>query len=211
MIKPGYIIYSVFIFSFSITGITQPYDPGKVNKKALPFYNQAIEKAQDGQYNEAIGLLEKCISLDKRYLEAYLSLAGVYGQVKNYDKSIEYYETAFSIDINYSMDYKIPYSINLAGLGRFQKALDAINELLTKNLNKSSSTYKAAEYRKRSYEFAVNYEKKHPAGNYIFNPKNISDGVNTSESEYFPSLTIDGNELVFTRRLRGFNEDFFCK
>ncbi|MBI1782680.1 MAG: OmpA family protein, partial [Sphingobacteriales bacterium] len=33
--------------------------------------------------------------------------------------------------------------------------------------------------------------------------------INTAELEYFPSLTIDANELVFTRRLKGLNEDFF--
>ena len=193
----------------AFTGFTQPYDPEKVNKKAIPIYNQALEKAQDGNYTEAIILLEKSISLDKKYLEAYLSLAGVYGQGKNYTKSIEYYESAFSIDINYSIDYKLPYSINLAGLGQFQKALDAINELLAKKMLETSSTFKAAVFRKRCYEFAVEYEKKHPADTYVFAPINLGDGVNTAESEYFPSLAIDGKELVFTRRLKGFNEDFF--
>ena len=203
------LFFVICILFFANVGFTQSYDPGKVNKKAISVYNQAMEKAQDGNFKESISLLEKCISLDKKYLEAYLSLAGVYGQLKNYQKSIEYYETAFSIDLNYSIDYKLPYSINLAGLGEFQKAMDAINELLATNLSKTSATHKAAEFRKRSFEFALEYEKKHPAGNYVFAPLNIGDGVNTEESEYFPSLTIDGNELIFTRRLGGINEDFF--
>ena len=199
----------ICILSFSQVVIAQSYDPEKVSKKAISYYNQAIEKAQEGKYTDAIAMLEKCISIDKKYLDAYLSLGGVFGHLKNYTKSIEYYEMAFSMDINYSLDYKLPYSINLAGLGEFQKALNAINELLAKNLPESSSTYKAAIFRKRSYEFAIDYEKKHPAGTYVFAPKNIGAGINTAESEYFPSLTIDGKELVFTRRLRGFNEDFF--
>ena len=199
----------ICILSFSQVVIAQSYDPEKVSKKAISYYNQAIEKAQEGKYTDAIAMLEKCISIDKKYLDAYLSLGGVFGHLKNYTKSIEYYETAFSMDINYSLDYKLPYSINLAGLGEFQKALDAINELLAKNLPESSSTYKAAIFRKRSYDFAIDYEKKHPAGTYVFAPKNIGAGINTAESEYFPSLTIDGKELIFTRRLRGFNEDFF--
>jgi outer membrane protein OmpA-like peptidoglycan-associated protein len=33
--------------------------------------------------------------------------------------------------------------------------------------------------------------------------------VNSGDSEYFPSVTIDGGKLVFTRRVRDFNEDFF--
>ena len=37
----------------------------------------------------------------------------------------------------------------------------------------------------------------------------MGGSINSGESEYFPSLTIDGNELVFTRKLGGNNEDFY--
>ena len=202
-----YLIYTACCL-FTFTSFAQRYDPEKINKKAIPFYNQAIENANDGKYPEAINLLEKCISLDAKYVDAYLSIAGVYGQIKDYTKSIEFYEKAFSLDSNYTAEYRLPWSINLAGLGEFEKALTAINSLLART-NLNPNTIKAANFRKKSFEFAVEYEKKHPAGTYVFAPQNIGDGVNTSESEYFPSITIDGGELVFTRRLRGFNEDFF--
>src|SRR5690606_13008566 len=44
---------------------------------------------------------------------------------------------------------------------------------------------------------------------------NLGPEVNTELAEYFPSLTVDGATLLFTRRLtgpdypQGFNEDFF--
>ncbi|HMU45763.1 MAG TPA: OmpA family protein [Chitinophagaceae bacterium] len=187
----------------------QRYDPSKVNKKAVQLYSQAIERAQDGNLASAAGLLLQCIEIDKKYVDAYLSLAGVFGQLKNHNNSIKYYEQAFAIDSDYTVEYKLPYSINLAGNGMFEKALDAINWLLAKNPPKESATYKAALFRKRCYEFAVNYAEKNTNKNYVFNPVNLGSTINTSESEYFPSLTIDGNELVFTRRVRNFNEDFF--
>ena len=200
----------IFIFSLSFfTSFSQGYDPAKVNKKAVILYNQAMERAQDGQLALAVGLLKQCIEIDSKYLDAYLSLAGVYGQMKNYRSSAEYYEKAFAQDAEYTMEYKLPYSINLAGMGEFDKALLSINELLEKNPPKNSNSFKAAQYRKKSYEFAVNYAKKNPAGSYVFAPANVGPGINTAESEYFPSLTIDGKELVFTRRLGGRNEDFF--
>jgi outer membrane protein OmpA-like peptidoglycan-associated protein len=37
----------------------------------------------------------------------------------------------------------------------------------------------------------------------------LGDSINTKFPEYFPSLTIDGNQLVFTRQMNFFNEDFF--
>jgi outer membrane protein OmpA-like peptidoglycan-associated protein len=44
---------------------------------------------------------------------------------------------------------------------------------------------------------------------YVFAPKNVGDAINSSESEYFPSMPIDGKLLVYTRRVNNFNEDFF--
>ena len=188
---------------------SQSYNPDKINKKAVTLYNQAMERAQDGNLISATGLLLKCIEIDNKYTDAYLSLAGVYGQLKNYKTSTEYYEKAFVQDTNYTIEYKLPYSINLAGLGEFEKALTAINELLDKKPPKNSTSLKAAQYRQRCYEFAVEYAKKNANKNYVFAPQNMGSSINSTESEYFPSLTIDSKELVFTRRLKGANEDFF--
>jgi outer membrane protein OmpA-like peptidoglycan-associated protein/tetratricopeptide (TPR) repeat protein len=185
------------------------YDPSKINKKAVELYKQAMERTQDGNLVSAAGLLLQSIDIDKNYVEAYLSLGGIYGQLKSYKSSCEYYEKAFVLDSNYTIEYKLPYSINLAGMGEFEKALAAINDLFAKKPPKNSTTYKAAEYRKHSYEFAVNYAKKNANKAYVFAPQNIGGNINTSESEYFPSLTIDGKEMVFTRRIKNFNEDFY--
>ncbi len=197
------------IFLTCIAGFAQPYDPSKVNKKAIPLYEQALERAGDGHLPQAAGLLLKCIELDARYVDAYLSLAGVYGQMKNYRASTDYYEKAFAIDTAYTMDYKLPYSINLAGNGLFDKALIAIDELLDKKPPRNANSLKAAQYRKRSYEFAVEYSRKHANDNYVFAPQNAGPEINTAQSEYFPSLTIDSKELIFTRVVNDRNEDFY--
>ena len=167
-----------------------------------------MEEAQAGNFSAAIKSFQEAIQTDSNYIDAYLSVAGVYGQIKNYESSIQYYEKAFSLDSNYQTYTRISYSINLAGLGKFDKALNAVNWLLAKN-DIGETTRKAAGYRKKSYQFAVDYAKAHTNNSYIFEPKNLGGGINTEESEYFPSLTIDGKEMIFTRRIGGRNEDFF--
>ena len=205
-------IRNIFIF-FCLLTIAHcsfaQYDPSKINKKAFQLYNQAIQRAEDGNFTSAVGLLLQAIETDKNYVDAYLSLAKAYNEIKNYKNSVDYYEKAFALDTNYTIDYKLLYSDNLAGLGEFEKALNAVNELLTKKPPKNSTSFQKALDRKKRYEFAVDYEKNHPNKMYVFAPKNMGSAINTSESEYFPSLTIDGNELVFTRKLNGRNEDFF--
>src|SRR5690606_31201335 len=154
-------------------------------------------------------LLLQSVEQDKNYVDAYLSLGGLYSQLKNYPKGIEYYEKAIAIDSVYTIDYKLPYSISLAHTGEFEKALAAINDLLEKAPPRNENSMKAVQYRKRCYEFAVDYSKKNVHRDYVFSPINLGDSINSKESEYFPSLIIDGDELVFTRRLNNFNEDFF--
>jgi outer membrane protein OmpA-like peptidoglycan-associated protein/tetratricopeptide (TPR) repeat protein len=202
-------IISLFIPCLLLIKTFAQYDPSKINKKAIAVYNEAMENIRDGKFSQAEKLLLQSIKTDKKYVDAYLSLGGVYGQQKNYSSSVAYYEKAFVLDSNYTLDYKLPYSINLAGMGEFQKALDAVNEILTKKAPKNENALKALQYRKRCYEFAVTYAKEHPSNNYVFTPKNLGDSVNTEASEYWPSLTVDGKELVFTRRIGHTNEDFY--
>ena len=148
MKKPFLLTLSLFAYLLSFS---QEYDASKVNPKAVTLYNQAMERPQDGRYPHAIGLLQQCIAIDSNYLDAYLSLAGVYGQMKNYPESVRWYEKAFVKDPGYTIEIKLSYSINLAGMGEFDKALAAINELLDKNTPKNSNSFKAAQFRKRCY------------------------------------------------------------
>jgi outer membrane protein OmpA-like peptidoglycan-associated protein len=94
----------------------------------------------------------------------------------------------------------------LAGIGKFQQALDAVNAFLT-NPKLNEQSIKAGNYRKSCWEFAVEYEKKHPVKNYVFAPQNLGDSINSAASEYYPSITIDGSKMVFTRRNK--DEDFY--
>lgn len=200
---------SCFFFLLSILTLqAQTYQPEKVNKKAVQQYELAMEKAEEGDLKASLLFLEKALAIDKKYADAYLSTAGIYGQLKNYDLAILNYEKARSLDLHYFAEYNLSYSINLAGKGNFGAALDALNLFLTiPTLNETS--VKAAGYRKRCYTFALDYAKKHPVSAYQFNPKNMGPEINTTDPEYFPSLTIDGKELIFTRRLNHYNEDFF--
>ncbi|MEO6315912.1 MAG: OmpA family protein [Chitinophagaceae bacterium] len=186
----------------------QQYNPEKINKKAAALHSQGLQEATDGNLREGIRLLQQAVKIDKGFLDAYLSIAGMYGELKNYDSAIINYEAARSIDSIYFRDYNLPYSINLAGKGWFEKALAAVNVFTTiPNLNESS--VKAAGYRQRCYQFGIDFKKSHTDTSYKFEPTNLGDSINTAVSEYFPALTIDSRQLIFTRRVRSVNEDFF--
>jgi outer membrane protein OmpA-like peptidoglycan-associated protein/tetratricopeptide (TPR) repeat protein len=184
------------------------YNPDKVNKKAAQLYSKALEQAQNDDFKNAIETLKQSVNIYPGFEDAWLSMAGMYGELKNYGGAIESYEKARAIDSNYFKDYNLPYSINLAGKGDFAAALQAVSIFLTvTNLNETSR--KAGEYRQRCYRFALDYAASHPETGYKFDPVNMGDSINSPVSEYYPTLTIDGSTLIYTRRVNNFNEDFY--
>jgi len=192
--------FLVLILLFFVGYITkaQTYNPENISGKAVKLYAKAVAQIADGNLKESIETLNKTIAADDNYLDAYLSLAGVYGEMKNYNNAIAIYEKAFAKDSSYTNIYKLPYSINLAGAGKFVEALQQINIFLSIP-NITVKSINAANYRKRNYEFGVDYQKKHPNNNYSFEPVNLGDSVNTERSEYYPTVSISDSLLVFTR------------
>lgn len=185
------------------------YDPQKINKNAIALFEQAQQRAEKGNLISTAGLLQQAIEADKNYVDAYLALAAVYAKLKNHNSSISNYEKAFSIDSTYTLDYKALYAVQLAGQGDFDRALNAVNDLLTRKPPRNTTALDKIQKQKRNYEFALTYAKNNPTKNYVFAPQNLGNTVNSGESEYFPAVSIDGSKLIFTRRIENTNEDFY--
>ena len=66
----------------------QGYDPAKVGKKAAAAYRKALEIASDGQFREAIRWVDQAIAADARFVDAYLSKAGLHGELKESEPGI---------------------------------------------------------------------------------------------------------------------------
>ena len=207
-----FILTAYILLLISYISNAQWYDPLKVKTKATDIYLQSISKAQNGDLSSAIKMINDALKIEPRFVDAYLSVAGMYAELKDYNGSVNQFEKAFSLDSVYTKSNLLPYSISLAGAGKFDKALNAVNIFLSiPKLNDRS--IKAGEFRKKTYEFAFDFEKNHPAKNYVFNPRNVGENINTKDLEYYPSLTIDGKKMVFTRRVNSSickgKEEFF--
>lgn len=201
-------LFFLFALLFYSSVFSQSYNPDLINPKALGLYDKAIALLGDEQIKDAIPILQDCILIDTNFVDAYLSLAAAYGQLKNYKESVLLYQRAQTKDTSYFQVYKLPYSINLAGLGKFEDALQQVTGFLA--IPKiSDRSVKSGNYRKHSYGFAIDYQKKHPQQNlYRFDPMNLGDSVNSIYSEYYPSVTVSDSILVFTRRGEHLREDF---
>ncbi len=200
--------FTLLLLSVSALLNAQQYNSDNVSQRVMNLYEKAIALLRDEQFKEAVPILLTAVKEDSNFVDGYLSLAGTFGELKQYKRSIRFYETARQKDTNYFKVYLLPYSINLAGNGQFSDALNAVNEFLQiPKLNERS--IKSASFRKKSYEFAINYAVNHSSSTYAFTPINLGDSVNTSFSEYYPSVTVTDSLLVFTRRGNQIREDFY--
>ena len=208
--RPHTLLCLILLLLHSVIGRAQEYRPDKVSKKAVQLYEKAYEKASSGSNREAIDLLQQATDADENYADAWIALAKLQIENKNYSYSIICFRRALSIDASYFKPYLLSYAIALAGTGDFVKALETTNRYID-NYKPSGAALEAALQKKKNFEFAVQQEKTSttPNDRTVFAPKNLGPTVNSKMAEYLPSQTIDGKQLFFTRRVDTYNEDFF--
>src|ERR1043165_95960 len=88
----------------------QWYDPEKVPAKAQMMYSGAIQALQDGEWNHGRTLLNNALKIEPKFVEAWLSLGGMYGQLKQYDSAIYSYRRGYELDSVFSNDLLLPWS-----------------------------------------------------------------------------------------------------
>ena len=174
------------------------------SKKAIDLYTEADNFRVRGEYNQAINLLNQALDKDPKFTEAYLRLGITYANMKQYANAIRQLEKGLTLtnDINKQKLFWFalgePYLLS----GDYDRAMKVLgsfiaNERNKQKLDKANMIYKSAE-------FALKSKKDSSA----LQARPLSDTVNMFGLQYFPVLTADQSELIFTRRLGdGPNED----
>jgi outer membrane protein OmpA-like peptidoglycan-associated protein len=170
-------------------------------KKAKAAFDNAVTAIGNYNMEEAIRQLKSAISIAPNFVDAYGQLGITCVQLKKYPEAVQYFEQLKKLDSTALRPAMISYCRAMAGTGNFEGAL----QLITTYLQTTKNPNRVAEKLKGNYEFAV----KAVANKVPFQPHNLGDHINSKDPEYFPSITIDGNTLVFTRRVNSRNEDFF--
>jgi len=188
-------------------GQGQGYDPAKVGRKARGLYERCLAEASEGEYARALATVGQAIALEAGFVEAWLTRAGLHGERREYPQAVDAYERALALDSLFAREYRLPYAINLGGMGRFLDAVDALDGFL-RLPGLDDRARKAALYRRRCFRLGDSLAGRIAASGYVFEARNLGDSVNGPFPEYYPSLTVDGRTLIFTRRNGGTDEDF---
>ncbi|MFK7773999.1 MAG: OmpA family protein [Saprospiraceae bacterium] len=200
------LIFIAFVFGQS--GFTQPnsnenYVTRKTaSEKLKKTYKKGIKYSRAGENEKALKEFSKALKKEPAFIDAQIQWSAIHYDMKNYEVAVQGFEKVIQIDSFYKK--KVFYTLALAEM-RMKKFDEAIihfenylasqpnNEILQK---KSKKHIANSRFMKTAYANPVPYE-----------PKSLGENINTQNPEYLPSLTADGNQLIYTARLYG-QEDF---
>jgi OOP family OmpA-OmpF porin len=168
------------------------------SKKAIELYTEADNYRVRGQFMEAIELLNQAIAKDEEFVEAYYRLGLVYLNMKQYPLAIGKFEKGLSLTTELRKQKVFWYDLGEAYLlsGEYEKAMSVLSSFVN-NETQNKTKIERATALFRSAEFAVkNKNNASPV-----RPRPLSDTVNRFGMQYFPVLTADQQQLIFTRRL----------
>jgi outer membrane protein OmpA-like peptidoglycan-associated protein/Tol biopolymer transport system component len=217
MIK--HILTTLLVLISVSCAIAQPGSWGTKNKKAIKYVEEALAATREldqrtgrPNYKGAIEWCDKAIAKDPDFIDAYLMKGDFAASRGDLLTAVEAYKKGLSINPNYSSTGYI--YIELAQMeqriGAYSDALSHAKFYKTvRGANKEM--FPEADWIIKNCKFAIN-AVNNPVP---FKPVNVGSGVNTPDPEYFPTLTVDQSQLLFTRRVSdarsqyGSQEDFF--
>jgi outer membrane protein OmpA-like peptidoglycan-associated protein/Tol biopolymer transport system component len=187
-------ILSVSLFVLLNTnGFSQGFHTS--SNKALKAYNEGLTAFDYLEYPTAENYFKEAVSIDKNFFEAYMMLGELMSNQQKFSLASNYYRTAVRID---SLFFK-PVFFNLANAelmsGDYNNALIHFNVYLMQ-AGMSEKNRAIAAKNVLNCEFALT-AIKNPVP---FEPKSLGSSINTTDDEYWPSITADGQTIMFTRQ-----------
>jgi outer membrane protein OmpA-like peptidoglycan-associated protein/Tol biopolymer transport system component len=177
------------------------------DKKAIRLYEEALEaprlsideKTGMPNYKEGASLLEKAIQKEPNFWEAHLLASEFYEYIGEIQPAIAHLEQGIRINPNHAPSGASYFFLAnlLQANGQYEESNKRIDEfLLFKNSNPDFR--KQAIAMKQNSLFAIE-SMNNPIA---FDPINIGPGINTEDDEYFPTITVDGKTILFTRQIK---------
>jgi hypothetical protein len=197
-----YILFSIILCLASTIAYSQNLHT--FSEKALKKYNDGIAAFDYLDFNKAENDLREAVSIDNKFYEAYIMLGELMSKQGRFLEASINYKSAVKID---SLFFK-PVFFNLATAeiksGDYFHALVHFKVYMAQEGMSAANRISAAKNIK-DCEFAM-AAMKNPVP---FIPVNLGSSINTKDDEYWPSITADGQTMMFTRQINPTNNPGF--
>ena len=175
----------------------------EVSPKTMKLYQKANSLYKSDQYLKAKIQFEKILKKQPNFIDANIQLASVYYEINDYNNAEKYFEKAVSL----SQDYNPKIFYTLALCNRNTKKYDEAKNNLKQFIERDKVN---VELKSKAIELYPNFVFTDSATK---SPShfNIQEAWqwNSNHSEYLPTISADGNTVVFTRRINENNEDLY--
>lgn len=205
------LILLILLFGFNhIYGQMAPGQYTSTNKKAIKYLEEGKQAYEMKKDNDAEKYFKKALDEDKNFIEAALGLANLYQVTNKHPEAITYFKRAIEINPKFFANSFYFLSLSQLAIGQYQDAKTSLETFLKFERINPNTKESAQKYLANANFGADAVKNPKP-----FNPVNAGPGINTEFGEYFPAITGDGKQFLFTRGLPRegmpgfFNEDFF--
>jgi OOP family OmpA-OmpF porin len=168
------------------------------NKKAIRYYQESENYFIRRQYGQAIQLLQDAIDKAPDFMEAHIRLGTIYRAVGAFDKALHHLERADEANTGGEPNGQAIFSLGELywQLGRYEQAKDKMQAFLALN-PRQKPLLDIATNIVEDADFAI-AQLQNPLP---FKPEPLPEAVNEHALQYFPVLTVDQQNLIFTRRI----------
>jgi outer membrane protein OmpA-like peptidoglycan-associated protein len=183
--------YLFILFSLiSLSSVGQKYSVK--SKKAIAGFEAAQSSYANNQPDKAIKYLEAAINKEKAFVEAYLLKADIYFSIKQHENEIEALSKALAIDSTFFVPAIFNMGVAKYNTGQYDEVAYWMNTY--RRYNKSKRSKLNPDYWIEKAEFA----KKAVVNPVYIEPVNLGEHINSELDEYWPSLSADGETMIFT-------------
>ncbi|WP_167608785.1 OmpA family protein [Maribellus sediminis] len=195
------LLFSVVVFlGLSLTAVAQN------NKRVEKLFEEARSLYSADNYSKSLEICEDILRLDPDNANTHLLMAEMYKDMDSTRLEISHLTKAQKNSTNPLIDFRLGEAFYK--LGMYSEALSFYDKYKeNKTIPEKRQFLLACKI--ASCKFALNSI----ANPVDFEPNNLGDNINSPNDEYWPTPTLDGKHLVFTRLMKDSvtrpQEDFF--
>jgi len=173
-------------------------------RKAQSNFDKAQAFLKEDAYQQAIQSLQEAVRADPSFQYAFIQMGDINRRLKSFESAKVAYKSAISLGM--SIDPRVYYGMAESSLrtGDYESGLLNINLFLQRYKGNDKEFISRANKYLRDCTFALKAIKL-PVK---YEPVNMGKEVNSVYRDYSPSITADGEQLIFCRNISD-NEDFF--
>ena len=195
---------AVFIL-FALLGYSQEKISKNSLKKSDQLYASALKILEgEGNIVSAELLIMESLKYNPSNILSIKTMADLKFQLKDYASAIRWIKKILEVDSSLGKQVMTPLIKAEIGCGDFDHALETLENAFIKR----QVDNKGYDYYKSSIQFAKTVSQKN--SNNHLSLRNLGSNINSTSSEYFPSISSSDSLMIITRRIdNGQNEDFY--